>query len=193
MDTTVGHTLQGLASASGLPVRTLRYYLAQGLLPTPVRQGAGTRYPETTFRRLTLIRRLRAANMQLAEIRERLTAMSDEDVEAALEPHGLATQQALKAGVMRPPTYTVGPPGGALPASVSPMSPPGPEVPGLPVPSASPAGPPVARRSHWERITLEPGVELHIERPLTRIAAKRVERLVAYAHLLLEQDLAGLG
>jgi hypothetical protein len=43
-------------------------------------------------------------------------------------------------------------------------------------------------RSQWERIVLEPDVELHVRRPLTRHQNKRVERLIAFARELQEGD-----
>ena len=59
---------------------------------------------------------------------------------------------------------------------------------------ATPRPSPVAapQRSQWERIVLEPGIELTVQRPLTRLAAKRVDRLVAYARELLIRDLADI-
>ena len=178
VDNPTGHTLKGLADASGISARTLRFYLAQGLLPAPARQGRLTRYPESTLRRLALLKRMRAANLPLAEIRERLAAMSDAEVAAALRPRGIAEQLELKAGLDVPPVYVVGPPGAyemrALYSRVA-----------LP-------RPPAAERTQWERIAIEPGVELHVQRPLTRLAGKRVERLVAFARELLEQDMEGI-
>ena len=177
MDNSDGYTLQGLADASGIPVRTLRYYLAQGLLPAPARQGRRTRYPEGTLRRLALVKRLRAANLPLSEIRDRLAAMPDSEVEAALEPRGMATQLELRTGLGVPPVYRVRPPGFT-------------EMRGLL--SLVDARPPAPERTQWERIWIEPGVELHVQRPLTRLAAKRVERIVAHARDLLERDMEGI-
>jgi DNA-binding transcriptional MerR regulator len=185
MDTDVGYTLQGLADASGIPVRTLRYYLAQGLLPAPARQGRLTRYPGSTLRRLVLVKRLRAANLPLADIRDRLSAMPDAEVEAALGPRGMAKQLELRTGLDVPPVYTVRPPGvSELPAAY--------EFPSLLSRDVS-LEPRAAERTQWERIAIEPGVELHVQRPLTRLAAKRVERLVAHARELLERDMEGIG
>ncbi len=184
MDTDVGYTLQGLADASGMPVRTLRYYLAQGLLPAPARQGRLTRYPESTLRRLALVKRLRAANLPLADIRDRLSAMPDTEVEAALGPRGMATQLELSTGLGVPPVYIVRPPGVSAP--------PGAHEHHSLLSHDALARPPAAARTQWERIWIEPGVELHVQRPLTRLAAKRVERLVAHARDLLERDLEGI-
>ncbi len=171
------YTLQAIAAASGLPVRTLRFYLAQGLLPSPVRQGQHTRYPASTLHRLTLLRRLRAANLPLADIRDRLAAMSDADVQLAL-------------GVARPPTRMVGPLGAesAPDLALGWTDEDAPDV----IATAITNGPAAPQRSQWERIVLEPGIELTVQRPLTRLAAKRVDRLVAYARELLIRDLADI-
>jgi hypothetical protein len=48
--------------------------------------------------------------------------------------------------------------------------------------------PPVIERSQWERIALAPDVELHIRRPLARAQQKQVDRLVAIARELLEEE-----
>jgi DNA-binding transcriptional MerR regulator len=52
----------------------------------------------------------------------------------------------------------------------------------------APASTPRIERSQWERISLDPDVELHVRRPLPRSAAKRVERLVEIAHDLFKED-----
>jgi predicted transcriptional regulator len=43
-------------------------------------------------------------------------------------------------------------------------------------------------RSQWERVVLHPDVELHIRTPLTRHHNKRVERLIALARQLFEEE-----
>jgi len=40
----------------------------------------------------------------------------------------------------------------------------------------------------WERIPLAPDVELHVRRPLSRTANRRVERLVTIAREILEDQ-----
>ena len=60
-----------LSEATGVPARTIRYYEEAGILPVPERSESGYRlYSETDVRRLDLIRRARALNMTLAEVRE---------------------------------------------------------------------------------------------------------------------------
>ena len=43
-------------------------------------------------------------------------------------------------------------------------------------------------RSQWERILLDPDIEFHIRRPMTRSDNKRVARLIEYARQLFEED-----
>ena len=64
--------LQDLADAAGVTPRTVRYYIAQGLLPSPGRLGANTRYGREHLERLRLIRRLQDQGLPLAEIRDRV-------------------------------------------------------------------------------------------------------------------------
>ena len=53
-------------------------------------------------------------------------------------------------------------------------------------PPPSPA-PPSTERSQWDRIALDPDIELHIRRPLSRSQNKRVERLIAIAREVIEE------
>lgn len=54
-----------------------------------------------------------------------------------------------------------------------------------PPPPESPAE--VITRSPWERFELEPGVELHVRRPLTTAANRRVQRLLELATQLRQE------
>lgn len=59
-----------LASRAGLPVETIRFYEAQGLMPVPARTAANyRRYDEAHLERLLFIRHCRALDMNLPEVR----------------------------------------------------------------------------------------------------------------------------
>ena len=113
--------------------------------------------------------------------------MSDAEVEAAIGPGGLAKQMDLRMGRAVPPVYVVRPP--AASGSLEDYELSSAAVWNVPSVAAAAPRPQAAERSQWERIYIEPGVELHVQRPLTRLAAKRVERLVAHARDLLERDM----
>ena len=65
----VGMKIGVLASRSGLPVKTLRYYEDLGLLPAIGRSEGGYRlFAEESLRRLEFIRRLKTLGLSLEEI-----------------------------------------------------------------------------------------------------------------------------
>ena len=74
------YTIADLARLTGLNVRTIRYYLAQGLLPASGESGPGAHYGEGHLDRLRLTKRLQAQHLPLAEIRRRLAQLTDADV-----------------------------------------------------------------------------------------------------------------
>ncbi len=83
------YSLSDLARLADVTPRTVRYYVAQGLLPSPEAAGPATRYGEGHLARLRLIRRLQRDHLPLAEIRARLERMGDDEVvaaSAALDP-----------------------------------------------------------------------------------------------------------
>ncbi len=77
------YSLSDLARLADVTPRTVRYYVAQGLLPSPEAAGPATRYTEGHLARLRLIKRLQRDHLPLAEIRGRLETMGDEEVVAA--------------------------------------------------------------------------------------------------------------
>lgn len=83
--------LTELVEAAGISVRTVRYYIAEGLLPPP--QGAGPRaaYTAEHLDRLRLIARLKDAYLPLREIRRRLRGLDAAAVRALLkeDPAGI--------------------------------------------------------------------------------------------------------
>lgn len=87
------YTLAELARLADVTPRTVRYYVAQGLLPSPGAAGPSTRYGEGHLARLRLIRRLQREHLPLAEIRARLERIGDEEVQAALDAAGPSTPE----------------------------------------------------------------------------------------------------
>lgn len=83
------YSLSDLARLADVTPRTVRYYVALGLLPSPEAAGPATRYGEGHLARLRLIRRLQRDHLPLAEIRTRLERMADDEI--------IATASALDA------------------------------------------------------------------------------------------------
>jgi DNA-binding transcriptional MerR regulator len=184
------YSLPDLCGLADVTPRTVRYYIAQGLLRSPGTSGSGARYDDGHLARLRLIRRLQREHLPLAEIRARLAALTDGDAIAQAEgPAELPADSALDyirgvlgGGVLRASPGTMqkaAPPAGAV-MSLAP--------PAMDVAAPEVEAPAASDRSHWERYTLAPDVELHVRRPLTRSQNRAVARLVETAHQLLEED-----
>jgi DNA-binding transcriptional MerR regulator len=185
------YTLTDLAKLADVTTRTIRYYIVQGLLPSPAQAGAATRYNESHLDRLLLIKKLQAADVPLAKIRAQLARMPDEQIATMAGFGGLAPTPSsavdyIRQVLGRPTAQSVAPAAQSV-AQAAPSVAPA-FAPAAPAPApAAPQGE-SRDRSQWERITLDPDIELHVRRPLTRANVKRVARLVALARQLFEED-----
>lgn len=208
------YSIADLARLADVTPRTIRYYVSQGLLPSPEVAGPATRYGEGHLLRLRLIRRLQRDHLPLSEIRGRLERMGDAEVQAALDVDGLSpveppmgTDATLayvrglmsKAGVA-PRFYDrvaatetdaryepAVPDSYPLREAPPPSSPVVPAI--VPIPDAGPdTRPLLADRSTWERLSITPDVELHVRRPQDRRGNKRIERLIRIARELFEEE-----
>ena len=93
-------TIEELAGEAGVPVRTVRYYISQGLLPGPAARGRAAAYDDEHLARLRLIRRLVEQHVPLAEQRDRLARLSVTEVERLLrddDRRGAALRRASQA------------------------------------------------------------------------------------------------
>src|SRR5258705_3985979 len=77
-------TIEELADEVGVPVRTIRYYIAEGMLPGPGSRGKGTTYSEDHLQRLRLIRRLVEQRVPLADVRQLVQRLSSDETEQLL-------------------------------------------------------------------------------------------------------------
>ena len=82
------YSLNDLARLADVTTRTIRYYVAQGLLPSPEAAGPATRYGEGHLARLRLIKRMQREHLPLSEIRGRIERLGDEDVRLLLDAQG---------------------------------------------------------------------------------------------------------
>lgn len=78
-------TLGQLTEAADVSVRTVRYYIAEGLLPPPAGAGPQSAYTLGHLNRLRLIQRLKERYLPLKEIRRRLAGLEDDEVRSLLE------------------------------------------------------------------------------------------------------------
>lgn len=207
------YAIGDLAGLAGSTPRTIRYYVAQGLLPPPDGVGAGAYYTDAHLARLRLIRRLQRQHQPLSEIRQRVASLGDseiaalvaDDVEPETPPDSaleylrtiLAGPAADRAAEV-PATYSAALSSGPAPAPLARAI--GPRR-WIRMPSDAPRAMPVMRdpivepetagteqRSQWDRIAITPNIEIHVRRPLGRLENKRVERLITIARQLLREE-----
>ena len=198
-DDTPVFDLNKLSDHAGVTPRTVRYYIQQGLLPSPGSPGPGAKYHEGHLLRLQLIRRLQKEHLPLSEIRKQLESMSDDDVGRALQTPSVRSpvveyvQRVLsEKSELRPSVRHERRPSAREVRQPRPSDAPREQAfemlsaesrlePGPPPPAA-------AERSQWDRVSLTPDIELHVRRPLARSQNKIVEKLLDYARRLLEED-----
>jgi DNA-binding transcriptional MerR regulator len=187
------YTLPRLAEEADVTPRTVRYYISEGLLRSPG-GGPQARYDAGHLDRIRLIKQLQRSHLPLAEIRRRLADLSDDDVRdvmaeapppagSALDYVRAALAEASGRSSLHERQFAV-----ADALALSRMEPPTPRAPQLRAEVAQDTARRDPDRSHWERISLGPDIELHIRRPLTRQQNRAVGRLIGLARQLLEED-----
>jgi DNA-binding transcriptional MerR regulator len=163
------YDLQELCTEAGVTPRTVRYYIQQGLLPAPEPQGPATRYGQGHLDRLRLIRDLQAEHQPLAVIRQRLEELPDADIRRLVRKLPRSSPSSAVEYVRS----VLGEPQLMARQSTA-------------LYATRPATTPV--RAQWERLSIAPDVELHVRRPLTREINRRVEKLLALARQIFEED-----
>ncbi len=73
-----------LAKEAGVTVRTIRYYMDQGLLPPPTPSGRYAHFSQQHLDRLRLIRKLKELHLPLEEIKRILDTTPPEEIEQLL-------------------------------------------------------------------------------------------------------------
>lgn len=185
-----GLSIEGLAERVGMPVRTIRYYIAEGLLPGPGARGKAATYGDEHLARLRLIRRLVEQRVPLADVRRRLAHLTADDVVALLAdadaraaelqrvadaPSPKAYVAALLRQAKRGRQQTPSPPTAVVQATATaPASVQSPDPASASVPSAAPLpasrmrapgaaqGPDLDAGEAWLRLELAPGLELFV-------------------------------
>jgi DNA-binding transcriptional MerR regulator len=197
------HSIADVAALTDTPVRTIRYYVAQGLLPSTGKTGPAARYDDAFVARLRAIRMLQEAHQPLSVIRATLDQLDDHEIRAIAErpveaPPGSASEYVRRllgerttSAAEQLATYpSASPPAPAAHPWTSSVTAPRALMASLDVASLDrepPTEPAQRDRSHWERIVLAPGVELHIRRPQSRWSTRQVERLVEFGSQLFRK------
>lgn len=176
--------MEALAEQAGAPVRTIRFYIAEGLLPGPGGRGKATLYGEEHALRLRLIRQLVAQRVPLAEIREQVSRLSLEEVRALLVERGRAEQLLRAARAVSPRDYVA-----TLLSTAQAARHQAPAEPARAQSALAPeaALPRLAHPGTWRRWELAPGVELHVRADLAERHGGAIERLLHTAAKLFSR------
>jgi len=96
---TNGWLIADLEWLTGVPLRTIRYYVAKDVLQPLERRGTLTRYPRRALLRLLGTVRLLGERLTLAEVKKRLDTLGNPELEAWLREYPVpdAIQAALEA------------------------------------------------------------------------------------------------
>ena len=145
-------TIDELAERQGLPVRTIRFYIAQGLLPGPGSRGKSAAYGEEHLVRLRLIRQLSERHVPLSKIQELLQGLSLGEVKALLAAEADRSVQLTEAERRKSPRdYVTALLDDARQARQAPQ-----QAAPRPYPATSPSKPPLSVSAHELRTQRKP-------------------------------------
>ena len=162
-----------LAQKTNVSVRTIRYYINQGLLTAPDSRGRYTVYDSDYVERILLIKRLKDAFLPIKEIRVMLETQTRTEIEEFLRMFKMQRTQNndalsyinnLLGHSISEPSRSQIRPKTLLKESRNP-------------PQLAMHIPP-QRESSWKRIVLAPGVELHIEQHQAARYDKLIQNLL---------------
>lgn len=197
-------TIEELSEQVNIPVRTIRYYIAEGLLPGPEGRGKATAYGEEHLQRLRLIRLLANRHMPLAEMSRLLNRLSLNEVHMLLAEEEQRAQELerISQQPQQPQEYIATLLKNARAVRQAPpekeaLVPP-PYTPILP-PSPAPAGkiyeapriylneqPPASES--WTRWRLAPGIELHVREDAEKTYHGLLERICKIAGIPFQRS-----
>jgi DNA-binding transcriptional MerR regulator len=129
--------------------RTIRYYMAEGLIQTPgERQGTASLFGYLNLLQLLTVKKLQAEHLPIRKIRELVTGKSEQELEMLLGVGSVAAKKTRETDAKR-----------YLESLLAPESAPPPKLAG-----AAPPPPPqnFDQSASWQRVEIEPGLELHI-------------------------------
>lgn len=154
-----GAAPQGRGTVTELPdERTVRYYLAEGLIPpAEEKQGTASVFEFRHLLRLLVVKKLQAEGLPIRAIRELVTGKTERQLERLLgtEQGQTAGSPARGEALSYLESLLRKSPSAPLPSSA-------PSPPAQAFSSAPLASPTAAPRETWARVELEPGLELHV-------------------------------
>lgn len=185
-----GMLIGELARRANVSVRTIRFYIAEGLLPAPQTRGRFTSYDEDALLRLQAIRYFKEAFLPLREIRDRLEGLTTAEVRALLEELGQFVNNAPREKRSTAVDYIdqlvakkAGPPRQMAEPNRAYRA----TQPGMPVPPViKPTRPP--RPETWRHFHIAPGISIQASSGLDADNEKRLDELLQFASRLFSSN-----
>lgn len=198
-------TIEELAEHVGVPVRTVRFYISEGLLPGPGARGKAATYGNEHLLRLRLVRLLAEQRVPLAEIGSRLAPLSLSEVRALLVDEGhWAAEREQAARQPSPKEYVsallrqarAAPPAlaaGELRAKRLLREPSGPAelLCDAPARYLVASSSPQPQAEAWQRWELAPGVELLVRADAAELQRPLIERVLQVVRQFLVRRQGG--
>ena len=135
--------------------RTIRYYMAEGLIQTPEeKQGTASVFGYLNLLQLVTVKKLQAEHLPIRKIRELVAGKSEQELETLLGIGGASSKKNRDSEAKRylesllAPAHIDAAPAAEPPAAFSLRQ------------SAAPSS--QALDQSWQRVEIEPGLELHI-------------------------------
>lgn len=145
--------------------RTIRYYMAEGLVQTPEeKQGTASVFGYLNLLQLLTVKKLQAEHLPIRKIRELVAGKGEQELETLL---GVGSTVAKKSREGEAKRY--------LESLLAPAA-----APAQPLRQA--AAPPPQQTDHsWQRVEIEPGLELHIRSDYSPPTSARTKSLLEKA------------
>ncbi len=182
------YLIHELADLANVSVRTIRYYLDEGLLPAPEVKGRYAFFNAEHLDRLELIRRLKDAYLPLREIRQKMDSLSGSEVRNLLE-NSRDSVVVFDETRPKPQPQLKEPDSGALDYIARLLETRSPSLKAAPIQEtvskslAAPQAPAprvaqIPENETWQRLVLAPGVELHLRQPLEPENEKKIRQIM---------------
>ena len=132
--------------------RTIRYYMAEGLVQTPEeKQGTASLFGYLNLLQLLTVKKLQAEHLPIRKIRELVAGKNEQELEMLLGVGSPAAKKNRDTDAKRYLESLLAPESGSFPkqAAAAPML-------------AAPPPQQIDQSASWQRVEIEPGLELHI-------------------------------
>ena len=148
--------------------RTIRYYMAEGLVQTPEeKQGTASVFGYLNLLQLLTVKKLQAEHLPIRKIRELVAGKSEQELETLLGLGSTAEKKSRESEAKRYLESLLAP----APARAQPLE-----------QMAAPPPPQRTEQSHsWQRIEIEPGLELHVRSDYSPPTSARTKSLLEKA------------